>query len=223
MDRIIRKQFRRSSGSGTPHQVEGMAFIAFRSLTAGEMTRATKALEKEGIANVKIAKVRLSRTDMKRMDKGQDASIQARVVPEVQGTDGPTLEEALRDAKARGDAIKRDLLAGPEMLNTASIAERLGMSGEGIRQKRKRREILGVDFAKRGFRYPDWQILENRRLLPALPQLFASLGDDSWSVYRFLLQSHAELGGRRALDALRQGRVDDVLAAAANTAAGAFS
>jgi hypothetical protein len=56
-----------------------------------------------------------------------------------------------------------------------------------------------------------------------MPRVFAVLGDDSWRIYRFLLQHHAELGGERAIDALKRDRIGDVLAAAENTASGAFS
>jgi hypothetical protein len=114
-------------------------------------------------------------------------------------------------------------LSDPQMLNTAAVAALLHMSEEGIRLKRRRHEILGLEAAKRGIRYPAWQVLEGGKLLPALPRLFALLGDDPWRLFRFLQQHHGELGGARALDALRQGRVDDVLAAAENTAIGAFA
>lgn len=40
------------------------------------------------------------------------------------------------------------------MLNTAAIANLLGMSEEGVGLKRKRHEILGLEPAKRGIRYP---------------------------------------------------------------------
>jgi hypothetical protein len=59
-------------------------------------------------------------------------------------------------------------------------------------------------------------------LLPELPRLFDLLGGDSWTVYRFLNQHHAELEGDIALSALQRGKVSQVLAAAENTA-GAFS
>jgi hypothetical protein len=133
------------------------------------------------------------------------------------------LTEALAAARTRGAEVKEALFADPDMLNTAAIANLLGMSEEGVRLKRKRHEILGLESAKRGIRYPAWQVLEGRRLLPALPRLFAMLGDDPWRLFRFLQQHHNELGGDRALDALRLGRVAGVLAAAENTATGAFS
>jgi len=65
--------------------------------------------------------------------------------------------------------MKRDLHSDPDMLSTAGLAELLGMSEEGVRLKRKRHEILGLEFAKRGIRYPAWQILEDRWLLPGGP------------------------------------------------------
>ncbi len=129
----------------------------------------------------------------------------------------------LSDAKARGDVLKRGLLSSRDMLSAAQMAERLGMSEEGVRLKRRRHEGLGLEFAKQGIRYLSWQVLPNRRLLPALPRLFAILANSPWTVYRFLLQRHPEVGGTRAVDALKGDRVDGVLAAAENAATGAFS
>jgi len=134
-----------------------------------------------------------------------------------------TLQRALQDARVRGNALKEGLLAGPEMLSTAEMADRLGMSEEGVRLKRKRHELLGLEFPKRGIRYPSWQVVEGHQLIRDLPRVFAILGDDSWRIYRFLLQEHPELGGRRAIDELKRGRIENVLAAAQNMAAGAFS
>ncbi len=133
------------------------------------------------------------------------------------------LSEAIDAARAQGDALKEELRADPDMLNTASMAERLGMSEEGVRLKRKRHEILGLEFANRGIRHPGWQVLPDRQLLPALPRLFALLGDDPWRLLRFLQQHHSELGGQRAFEALRRGRVEAVLAIAENAASGAFA
>jgi hypothetical protein len=208
-------------------EVEGMALVALRSMTASEMRRMVRVLETEGITGVRLAKVRLSRADARRVAEGGAASVQATLVseerPSADETPEQALERALSDARARGDAVKQELLTDPGMLNTDGMAERLGMSSEGVRLKRKRHEVLGVDFAKRGIRYPSWQLLENRQLLPGLPRLFSILGEDPWGVYRFLLQSHPELGGRRALDALKRGRTDEVLAVAEAIAAGAFA
>jgi hypothetical protein len=87
-------------------------------------------------------------------------------------------------------------LRRPNMLSAADFAASLDMSGETVRQKTKRREILALRGAKQGKRFPRWQVTPNGGLLPELPKLFERLGGDPWTVYRFLLQHHPELDGR---------------------------
>ncbi len=211
--------------------VEVTALLSVRPLSDGEMKRITRVLAAEGIEVMRPTRIVLTQDDANAVAVGDARAVPASIVPgkpprpvRVRArTLDASLTEALTAARGRGAAIKEELLADPEMLNTAAIANLLGMSEEGVRLKRKRHEIIGLEFAKRGIRYPAWQILEGQQLLPALPRLFAMLGDDPWRLFRFLRQHHSELGGDRALDALRYGKVDDVLAAAENTATGAFS
>ena len=132
------------------------------------------------------------------------------------------LQLSITAALERGRVYKENLAGDPSMLTTAEMAKRLGMSEEGVRQKRRRHEIVGLQLAKRGYRYPDWQILPDGRVLPELPRIAAILGNDTWRLYRFLLQYHQEAGAR-AVDALKRGRIRGVLAAAENTASGAFA
>jgi hypothetical protein len=213
-----------ASGQLSP-SVEGTALVALHAMTSAQTARVTRALETEGIKGFKTAKIILSRADARRVASGTATAIKATVVPAVtaEAVGGEVLELSLRNARARGEALKDQLLGAREMLSTAEMAEWLGMSEEGIRLKRKRHEVLGLEFAKRGIRYPNWQLSDNRHLLPHLPRLFSILGDSPWRVYRFLLQRHPELGGARAVDALKRGRIDGVLAAAENAASGAFS
>jgi hypothetical protein len=218
-----------SRPTGLRSGIEGTALVTLRAMTSVEMARLTKALETEGIGDVMPARIILSRADARRVASGSARAFKVTVVPgetaEAVVAEAPeqTLERSLKAARVRGEAVKDQLLADPEMLSTAQMAERLGMSEEGIRLKRKRHEVLGLEFARRGIRYPSWQLLENRQLLRDLPRLFSVLGDSPWAVYRFLLQRHPELGGARAVDAFKRGRLNGVLAAAENTASGAFS
>jgi hypothetical protein len=53
-----------------------------------------------------------------------------------------------------------------------------------------------------------------RRSVSRALRLFDVLGDDSWTVYRFLTQHHPELEGDTALSALQRSKVSRVLAAA---------
>lgn len=129
----------------------------------------------------------------------------------------PELPAALAEARERGRALAARLLAGPEMLSSDAFAERIGVSRETVRQKLARHEVLGLAGAKRGWRFPSWQVSEDGQLLPGLPRLFSVLGGHPWTVYRFLLQRHPELEGATALDALRQGRIEEVLQVAEGT------
>ena len=213
----------------TTASVEVTALVSLHTIPDHDLARIAKILAGAGISGIAPARIILSRSDAKRVASGQLATVQATIIA-GEAADRPddeprprTLTEAIDAAKARGDIFKQALFADPDMLSTAEMAKRLGMSEEGVRLKRKRHEVLGLELAKRGIRYPAWQITENQQLLPTLPRLFHILGDSPWTIYRFLLQHHAELEGVRGLDALQRGQIDGVIAAAETIADGAFS
>ena len=144
---------------------------------------------------------------------------------EVAGSEQPESDDfpsALAEARERGVSRAVEILSGREMLSAADFAKFIGVSREAVRAKHQRNEVLGLKGAKRGLRFPKWQVTSDGGLLPKLPQLFEVLGGESWTVYRFLTQHHPELEGDTALSALQCGKVEKVLAAAENTA-GAFS
>jgi hypothetical protein len=128
------------------------------------------------------------------------------------------LTRALADARHRGELRVAEILAGPEMLNADDFAARLGTTRATINAWRHKNQVLGLEGATRGFRFPAWQVGADGKPLRALPQLFDRLGGDTWGVYRFLVQHHPELGGMTGKDALHKGRVDQVLAAAESVA-----
>ena len=203
------------------------AFLATHQLSAGEIAQVSRALEEKRIKGLRATKLLLGTPANHLRELDQEpvpASIVENDSPVGAGIDSAdALAVALDAARARGAAMKDEMLSDPDMLSTAGLAERLGMSEEGIRLKRRRHEVLGVEVAKRGIRYPAWQVLPGRQILPGLPRLFAVLGDDPWRLLRFLQQHHAELRGKRAFEALQQGRVEEVLATAENAAMGAFA
>jgi hypothetical protein len=96
------------------------------------------------------------------------------------------------------------------MLSAADFAQFIGVSRESVRTKYQRNEVLGLKGAKRGLRYPKWQVTSDGGLLPELPRLFEVLGGESWTVYRFLTQHHPELEGDTALSVLQRGNVEKV-------------
>ncbi len=133
------------------------------------------------------------------------------------------LESALARAKARGAGKVSDILKSADMLTAREFGPLIGASHETVNAKRKRHEVLGLEGATRGLKYPRWQITDDGLPLPGLARVFDALGEHPWTVFRFLRATHAELGGRTALDALKAGQVDMVVRAATDQAAGAFS
>jgi hypothetical protein len=141
----------------------------------------------------------------------------------VEEAAGDPLDAALAAAKARGQAKIADILKGEDMLSARGFAPLLGASHETVNTRRKKGEILGLEGATRGVRYPRWQMTDEGLPLPGLSDLFATLGEQPWTVYRFLRTAHAELGGETALDALKAGQLEAVMGVARNQAAGAFA
>jgi hypothetical protein len=136
--------------------------------------------------------------------------------------EGDELDAALVAARARGQAKVTEILKGEDMLTASEFGKLIGASHETVNVKRKRSEVLGLEGATRGVKYPRWQVIDGGLLLPGLQQLFATVGAP-WTVYRFLCTTHAELAGRTGLDALREGQVEAALGVARNQVAGTFT
>jgi hypothetical protein len=132
------------------------------------------------------------------------------------------LEAALAAARARGRKRVAEIVAGDDMLSADAFAKLLGTSRVTVNAKRQSGQVLGIDGAKRGFRFPVWQLDEDGRPFGALPALHATLGNNAWAVYRFLVSPHGALEGRTGLRALQQGEDAAVLAAAESVARGDF-
>jgi hypothetical protein len=129
-------------------------------------------------------------------------------------TDPNDLEASLTAARTRGRHRVAEILSGDDMLSADEFAALIGTSRVTVNAKRQAHQVLGLEGAKRGFRFPAWQLDENGKPFAALPDLFDRLGDSPWAVYRFLVQHHPELDGLTGREALRRGRSDAAIATA---------
>ena len=111
-----------------------------------------------------------------------------------------------------------EILDREEMLSADDFAHLLGTTRVTVNAKRQKRQVLGLEGAKRGFRFPRWQLGTNGKPFSALPDLFDRLGDDTWAVYRFLLQHHPALDGLTGREALEQGKSKQAIEAAESIA-----
>jgi hypothetical protein len=143
--------------------------------------------------------------------------------PAAVSTEDDRLEAALDAARERGRVRSALILDRSDMLTAEAFAGRLGVSRMTVNARRQKHELLALDGAKRGFRFPAWQVDEDGKAYDVLPKLFDLLGDNPWTVYRFLTQRHAVLDGVAAKDALHQGKAMQVLQAAESLAQGDFA
>ncbi|WEQ54965.1 hypothetical protein LV564_12640 [Komagataeibacter nataicola] len=140
-------------------------------------------------------------------------------------TDRPrTQSDTFARAKERGRHLVATILSDPDMLTGEAFAHRLGLTVSDLRDLKQAHAVLVLPGSSpREIRYPVWQIDATRQPFPVLPALFDALGDSGWTIYRFLMQSHPELAGQTALEALRDGRDALVVQLAHSIAEGTFA
>ncbi|WP_199699190.1 hypothetical protein [Oleomonas cavernae] len=134
-------------------------------------------------------------------------------VAQEAGAAGAELNDALAAARARGRLKAAEILGGDDMLSADGFAELLGTTRVTVNTKRRSGQVLGLDGAKRGFRFPVWQLDADGKPYAELAALHERLGGP-WAVYRFLVQPHGELNGLTGRQALERGKTTAVLEAA---------
>jgi len=132
-------------------------------------------------------------------------------------------EAAIAAAMERGAETVAKIISQPDMLTGEDFARLVGMSRMAVHKKLKKQQILGIEGAKRGVRYPKWQLDDEGRPISGLAELLPKFGDQTWAAYRFLRQQHPGLGNLTALSALKAGKKRAVLEAADTVISGDFS
>lgn len=141
---------------------------------------------------------------------------------ETQHERNPELEQALAAARQRGQIAAAEILKGSDMLSADDFAKRLGTSRMTVNTKRQNGQVLGLDGAKRGFRFPVWQLDAEGKPYPEIAVLHDRLGAP-WAVYRLLIQRQAALGGLTGRQALERQMGRNLVALAESVARGDFA
>lgn len=132
------------------------------------------------------------------------------------------LQAALDAARRRGRLRAGEILASTEMLSADDFAALLGTTRATVNSKRQTGQLIGLDGAKRGYRFPTWQLDAEGRPYAELSRIFEQLGKSPWAVYRFLTSPHSEADGRTGLELLRRGEGRVALEVVESTARGEF-
>ena len=134
----------------------------------------------------------------------------------------PDLDRALAAARERGRIRAAEILSAEDMLSADAFAKLLGTTRMTVNTKRQAGQLLGLDGAKRGFRFPEWQLGPEGKPYPDLQALQERLGGP-WALYRFLVQPQGGLEGLTGREALERGRGPKALEAAESIAQGDFT
>jgi len=127
----------------------------------------------------------------------------------------PDEPDPLTEAFLRGAEYKRELLkAEGGALSATQLAEHLAITQQGLGKRRDKNQVFWLDVGD-GYVYPAFQIGPNG-LLPGIREVLDAFAvDDPWMRVHFMLTGDHRLGDDRPIDALREGRIDEVVRAAA--------
>lgn len=155
----------------------------------------------------------------------EDALIEATGAPSdydvlLQALSQPGVRAELKDplalARLRGLARREQLLAAEGgVVSVEDVARQLGITRQAVEKRRRAGTLIGLATGRRGYAYPAWQFDPHTGVLVGLRDVLKALADhDPWMQAIFMLDPNDRLAGERPLDAIRSGRVEEVVEAA---------
>jgi hypothetical protein len=162
-------------------------------------------------------------TGVIRKHRGEDPTTLARLLNvafdlSLGGT--KTREGKLARATLRGIEARQQLAeAEGGSLSSEDASRLLGISKTAVLKRLEARRLLAWREERlQAARFPRWQFDEHGQVLVGLEEVLAILNQDErldgWGKILFFLEEKRDLGGRRPLDLLREGKLKDVCQAA---------
>jgi hypothetical protein len=139
----------------------------------------------------------------------------ARLAVESLGFSGDKTEQRLQKARLRGLTRLAELRKAAEpSLETAAVCELLGVSRETVRKKVERKQLLALPKGESDRVFPAFQF-QDGAVVPGVREVLEKLETDSpFVALSFLLSRSASFDNKSAIDALKAGMLDEVLAEA---------
>lgn len=122
-----------------------------------------------------------------------------------------TATDPLASARLRGLVVKQQLLeAEGGCLSSTQVASLLGITRQAVDKRRRSGQLIGLPTGKNRFAYPAWQFTTGETL-PGLETVLQHLQvRDPWMQTAFMLNGNLRLDGMSPLEALRQGKQEEV-------------
>jgi hypothetical protein len=169
------------------------------------MLRAVKDLE-TGLTSSLIAEATAAPTDQLVM---LEAVSSAPWLSELSAQD-PIVASKLRGFELRQEMLKKS----GGVLSSGRVAALLNVSRQAIDKRRAANQLLALAQGRRGYGYPIFQF-EDGKTLDGLEEVLKNLSAlDPWMQLRFFTSPHERLDNATPIEALRSGKVNDVVRAA---------
>lgn len=205
-----------------------MASVAHLSPYDEEIEQALRALVRAGDVSVRGVFVRRALRAVARLSRqmGEASLREAVAAPSDLGVlltalqSEPGLaslsqDDPLAQARLRGIEARHRLLAAEGgTLGAQEVAAHLNLSRQAVYKRFRAGRLLAIDSGRHGQAFPSWQLVPGG-VLPGLEEVLAALAElDPWMKLAFFLETNAATGGQTPLEALRRGKLTDVLRAA---------
>jgi hypothetical protein len=121
-------------------------------------------------------------------------------------------EDPIVASKLRGFELRQEMLnKSGGVLSSGKVAELLNVSRQAVDKRRAANQLLALTQGRRGYSYPSFQF-EEGKTLDGLEQVLKTLSAlDPWMQLRFFTSPHERLGNENPIEALRSGRVNEVV------------
>ncbi len=139
----------------------------------------------------------------------------ARKSPDAKTKQAPAaaLESQFDPLEAGRQAVLQMQKAEGGSWTGAELEARFGLTAANLHKRRVEHRIVSWRDAKNQFHYPKWQFNAVGALLPGVQDVLQSFHSlDEWRVMRYFLAPRHQLGDRTALESLRRGDTDSVIA-----------
>lgn len=122
----------------------------------------------------------------------------------------PILASKLRGFELRQEMIKKS----GGVLSSGKVAELLNVSCQAVDKRRSANQLLALTQGRRGYSYPSFQFEEGTTLGGLEPVLKLLSALDPWMQLAFFTSPNERLDNETPIEALRSGKVSEVVKAA---------
>ena len=144
-----------------------------------------------------------------------DVAVLVRALEQPEAIEILKTDDPLAPARLRG-LRERECLLSVEggTWNADRVAEHLHLTRQAVNRRRQQGTLLGMHAGRHGYWYPAWQFVREG-IVKGLELVLEALAyHDAWMQQAFMVTENDRLAGVSPIQALRRGRLDEVLRAA---------